>query len=210
MRTVRYVGMLVVVMTGLLSPVISGRRAEAHTWLEVPEYQQAYSLSCEFASLYMVTSYWGAPIHEVDALAVTSWNSNPHLGFRGDITGAWGSTWDYGIYAEPLADIAMYYGYGADVAYAPEAAVLIDYLDAGIPVIVWLSVQYETGWYEWDETGASYRLVPYEHVLVAMGYDDGGVYISDPGPGTYDYLDWDYFLRTWTIMDGMMLAVYPT
>jgi uncharacterized protein YvpB len=189
-------------------PIAIPREVTAHTWLWVPEYKQAYSLSCEFASLYMVTSYWGAPIYEDDSLSVTTWNLNPHLGFRGDITGNWGDTWDYGIYANPLASIAYEFGFGADIVYDPSAEALIRYLDAGIPVIVWASVRYEQGWYEWDEAGNRYKLVPYEHVFVVNGYDDEGVHISDPGPGTYGFLDWTYFLETWAIMDGMMLAVY--
>ena len=49
-------------------------------------------------------------------------------------------------------------------------------------MIVWLSVRYEPGWHDWDDSGSAYRLVPFEHVLVVMGYYDNGVYISDPGP----------------------------
>lgn len=184
-------------------------RSSAHSVLAVPAYQQEYPLSCEFASLYIVTSYWGMPIYEYQSLAVTSWSSNPHYGFRGDIWGAWGNTWDYGIYAESLADIAWNYGYGSDISYGADSGTLTHYLDDGIPVIVWASVLYEPGWYEFDENGDSFKIVPFEHVFVVYGYDDFGVYISDPGPGNYNFLTWDYFLNTWAIMDGMMLAVYP-
>ena len=76
-------------------------------------------------------------------------------------------------------------------------------------MIVWASVRYEQGWYEYDDAGDAYKIVPFEHVFVVSGYDADGVYISDPGPGNYNYLTWDYFLGAWSIMDGMMLAVYP-
>ena len=91
--------------------------------------------------------------------------------------------------------------------YSPDAETLIRYLDAEIAVMVWLSVRNETGWYEWDADGNAHRLVPFEHVLVVNGYDDEGVHISDPGPGTYGFLDWNYFLSTWALKDSMMLSV---
>ena len=183
--------------------------ARAHSLISVAAYQQQYSLSCEFASLYIVTSYWGNPLSEDHALADTSWSANPHHGFRGDITGMWGSTTDYGIYAEPLAELARAHGYRADVSYGADANTMTTYLDQGIPVIVWASVLYEPGWYEYDENGNAFKIVPFTHVFVVNGYDEGGVNIADPGTGTFDYLTWDYFLSTWAIMDGMMLAVYP-
>jgi uncharacterized protein YvpB len=193
----------------VVSPLMGARSAKADSWVGVPEYHQGYGLSCEFASLYMVTAYWGDPIYEDYSISVTGWSDNPHLGFRGDINGAWGNTYDYGVYAEPLADIAWGYGYGADISYGADPNVLASYLDDGVPVIVWISVYGNWGWQEWDDWGGEYRIVPYEHVVVVNGYDDNGVWISDPGTGAYNQLSWSYFLYAWDLMDGMMLAVYP-
>jgi uncharacterized protein YvpB len=193
----------------LFQPLAGIRSAKADTWLGVPEYHQEYSLSCEFASLYMVTAYWGDPIYEDQSLTVTNWSDNPHLGFRGDINGGWGNTDDYGIYPEGLAQIAWDYGYGADISYGADANLLEAYLDDGVPVITWISVFGDWGWQEWDDSGNEFRLVPYEHVVVAIGYDDYGVYISDPGTGAYNQLSWSYFMGAWDLMDGMMLGVYP-
>jgi uncharacterized protein YvpB len=208
LRSARFAALLMTAAL-VLTPLGGARQAKADNWLAVPEYHQEYSLSCEFASLYMVTSYWGDPIYEDQSLAVTAWDDNPHLGFRGDINGGWGSTYDYGIYAEPLADIAWQYGYGADISYGADANLLQLYLDDGVPVITWISVYGDWGWENWDSWGDEYRLVPYEHVVVAIGYDDYGVYISDPGTGAYNELSWSYFMGAWDLMDGMMLAVYP-
>ena len=93
--------------------------------------------------------------------------------------------------------------------YDPSAATLAAYHDSGIPLIVWLSVYHNPGWYEWDSAGDRYKIVPNLHVLVAHGHDDSGVYLSDPGTGWYDHVSWDWFLTAWGIMDGMALAVYP-
>ena len=201
--------MLAVLLAIAGAPLLGTPRVSAHTQLPVVAYQQAYPLSCEFASLYIITAYWGDPIYEDNALATTGWSANPHYGFRGNIWGFWGDTADYGIYAEALGDVAWHYGYGFDVSYGADANILTTYLDQNIPVIVWASVRYEQGWYEYDDAGEAYKIVPFEHVFVVYGYDDDGVYISDPGPGNYNYLTWDYFLGAWSIMDGMLLAVYP-
>jgi hypothetical protein len=45
------------------------------------------------------------------------------------------------------------------------------------------------------------------HVMVAYGYDDGGIYLSDPGSGRFRYYDWGTFRWMWDVMDGMSLAV---
>jgi len=193
----------------VLSPFAGISNAKADVWLAVPQYHQEYGLSCEFASLYMVTAYWGDPIYEDQSLNMTAWSDNPHVGFRGDITGGWGNTTDYGIYAEPLADIASRYGYGFDINYDADPNLLAAYIDDGVPVIVWISVYGNWGWQQWDDYGNEYRLVPYEHVVVVNGYDDYGVSISDPGTGAYNELSWSYFLNAWSLMDGMMVAVYP-
>jgi hypothetical protein len=47
------------------------------------------------------------------------------------------------------------------------------------------------------------------HVLVAYGYDEGGVYLSDPAIGGMKYYDWGTFTWMWSVMDGMALSVYP-
>lgn len=172
-------------------------------------YKQSRSLSCEFASLSIATSVFGAPIPEDEAIALTTWSDNPHFGFRGNIDGPWGVTDDYGIYAEALVPILEVHGFAGEVAYVPDAGYLQAQLDAGHPTIVWIATRGDTGFYETDADGNVFKLVPYEHVVVAYGYDDWGVYIADPGPGVLSYLEWDSFLDAWAVLDGMSLAVYP-
>ena len=46
-----------------------------------------------------------------------------------------------------------------------------------------------------------------DHVVVVNGYDDSGVYISDPAKGTYGFYDWDTFMWMWNVLDGMSLGV---
>ncbi len=45
------------------------------------------------------------------------------------------------------------------------------------------------------------------HVMVAYGYDDVGVSVTDPGKAVYKQYDWDTFLSLWGVMDGMALSI---
>ena len=51
--------------------------------------------------------------------------------------------------------------------------------------------------------------MPGMHVMVAYGYDTDGIYLSDPGSGTYRFYDWATFNSMWGVLDGMALAVHP-
>jgi LysM repeat protein/uncharacterized protein YvpB len=175
----------------------------------IPAYRQARSLSCEYASVYIATSAFGGPIYEEEYLATTPSAENPHLGYRGDIDGVWGRTDDYGIYAEALVPTLHANGYVGEVSYAVDANLLRSNIDAGRPVIVWIATRGDTGFYEVDDEGNSFKLVPWEHVVVVYGYDDVRVYISDPGPGAYDTMSWGSFLEAWAVLDGMALTIYP-
>jgi LysM repeat protein len=176
----------------------------------IPAYKQSRSLSCEYASVYIATAAFGDPIYEEDILWAIPQASNPHAGYRGDIDGPWGNTDDYGVYAEALVPILEGRGFAAEVSYGVDAGYLQSQLDAGRPTIVWISARGEPGFYDWDDEGNRFKLVPYMHVVVAYGYDEGGLYVSDPGPGNYTYYSWSWFLDAWSVLDGMALSVYPT
>lgn len=174
----------------------------------VPAYKQARSLSCEYASAFIATSAFGNGIPESVFWESIPQAQNPHLGYRGDIDGAWGGYDDYGIYPEPLVPVLNAYGFVGEVIYAEgDPSLLTAHLDAGHPVIVWLALWGDTGIVYNDE--GTYTVFAGAHVVTAFAYDDGGVFVSDPGWGSYRYFTWDAFMYHWTIMDGMALAVFP-
>lgn len=174
----------------------------------VPTFLQRYGLSCEYAAASMATAAFGAPIDEDVFRANIGPSENPHWGFRGWIDGAWGGTEDYGIYPEALAPTLEANGFVADVFYAAgDASQLTARLDDGMPVVAWLGFLGEPG-VTMDDAG-SYRLVPGMHAVTVYGYDDYGVYVSDPGSGAYGYHDWDSFMGMWAALDGMAMGVAP-
>ncbi len=174
---------------------------------DVPAYMQMYSLSCEYAAAYIATAAFGAGVPESAFVENIPPSDNPHWGYRGDIHGPWGGTDDYGIYAEALVPTLNDYGFVADVFYGGDVESITARLDAGMPVITWLGYFGHTGWQQSDE--GTYLLAPGMHVVTVYGYDDGGVYLVNPGRGNYDYYAWGDFLDKWSVIDGMALAVAP-
>lgn len=176
----------------------------------VPTYVQQRNLSCEYAAAYIASSAFGAGVPEEAFIANIPSAANPHLGYRGNIDGAWGNTADYGVYPEALAPTLNANGYGVDVFYSyGDPAALKTRLDQGLPVAVWLGYWGDTSFVEVGDDGVSYKLAAGYHVVVAYGYDESGVYVSDPARGEYRSFSWEDFSWMWSVLDGMSMAVYP-
>jgi uncharacterized protein YvpB len=174
-----------------------------------PTYVQQRNLSCEYAALQIATTAWGNGISEYSFDDVVGWSPNPHWGYRGNITGWWGNTDDYGVYAEALAAALPTFGYNGYVFYGQgDASGLMSELDSGVPTLVWLGEWGDQSHYE-ELDGTRYKLTAGMHVVVAYAYDDSGIYVSDPASGTLKHFSWDDFMYMWNVLDGMSLAVTP-
>jgi uncharacterized protein YvpB len=177
----------------------------------VPTYVQQRNLSCEYASLVIAMGAYGVSVSEYDFDDLVGWSDNPHWGYRGDITGWWGNTDDYGVYADALVPALSKFGFWGDAFYGHgDASQLKAYLDQDVPVLVWVGLWGDTGFYDYASDGTPYKLAAGQHVVVAYGYDDGGVYVSDPAHGTKRYFDWATFMNYWNVLDGMSLAIGPS
>lgn len=198
----------------LIPPVRDGSEMESAsasgpvTVPNVVTYKQQRNLSCEYASVHIATSMLGNGIEEhvyIDSMPITL---NPHNGYRGNIDGWWGNTDDYGIYAAPLVPVLNDYGYAGEVFYSMgDADQLIAHIDAGHPVVVWLGFWGDTRERLHDD--GTYSVAAGTHVVTAYGYDDAGVYVSDPATASLDFYSWGEFIEMWRVLDGMSLAVYP-
>ncbi len=146
-----------------------------------PALRQAYPLSCEYAAAEAVTRYWGRPVTQRTFLQEVPADADPHEGFRGAITGHFGGTRDYGVYAEPLVPVLQHYGYSAQVSYSDRAQ-LTATLRHGRPVVVWLtSGRAARPRYTATVDGDTFRLVPGAHAVVAYGFDTTGIDLMDVG-----------------------------
>jgi uncharacterized protein YvpB len=170
-------------------------------------YQQQRSLSCEYASLHIATALLGDPVSEYVFDDLVPLNENPHLGYRGNILGEWGNTDDYGVYNEPLATALRDVGFEADPFYGGQQR-LEQELSQGRPVVVWLGFWGDAGSFDaWSADGTRYQLTTGMHVLVAYGYDQDSVYLTDPGTAVLRQYSWGEFMQMWNVMDGMGLSV---
>lgn len=182
----------------------------ASTALWVPAIQQQRGLSCEYTALSMAMAAFGVDVSEYAFDGIVGWSANPHWGFRGDITGAWGGTDNYGVYAAPLAAAVESFGFWGDAFYANgDASALTSRLDRGEPTLVWIALLGDQSFTEYTEDGTPYLLSAGQHVVVAYDYDENGVYVADPGSGSHRFYDWGWFMNMWGVFDGMSLAVGP-
>ncbi len=192
-----------------LAPAVTAQEGGG-SFVDVGTYVQQRNLSCEYAALTIATASFGTWISEWEFDERVGWSANPHWGFRGDINGWWGNTTDYGVYAEALVAPLAEFGFWGGVFYGQgDAWQLKAHLDDGIPVLVFLGLWGDQGFYEYTEDGTPYKLTPGYHVVVAHGYDESGVYVSDPAIGDYRFFYWGDFMWMWNALDGMSLAVAP-
>jgi len=170
----------------------------------VPEYRQRYGLGSEYASGYIATETFqpGMGIDEDVFQASIGPSENPHWGYRGNIGGD-----GYGAYPEAMAPVLEDNGFVADVFYATDATALTDRIDDGMPVIAWLGDP-AAGLQSFQDAG-SYGVAPGMRALVVYGYDENGVYVSDPTAGEKTHLDWDSFMARWDVLDGMAMGIAP-
>lgn len=176
------------------------------SFLPVVTYQQQRPLSCEYAAVQIATGMIGYTVNEYEMEAVTPLSANPHWGYRGNIWGSWGNTDDYGIYADALIPGLNYYGYNGTTFYG-DTGTLTSAIDNGTPVIVWLGMRGDLSHDEYTGDGTRYQVTAYMHVMVVYGYDEWGVYLSDPGSGGTLWYDWDTFNAMWGVIDNMGLVI---
>jgi len=175
-----------------------------------PTYIQQRNLSCEYASLVIAFGTYGVSVSEYAFDDLVGWSDNPHLGFRGDINGNWGNTTDYGVYAEALVRPVTHFGFRGVAFYGQgDPTPLKRYLDNRVPVLVWLGFWGDQSHIEYASDGTPFKLNEGNHVVVAYGYDDAGVFVSDPASGTANAIAWGDFMSMWSVLGGMGLATWP-
>lgn len=177
----------------------------------MPSAVEASAVGSELTAVTVATSYWGSAVSEGTLLEALESSDNPHLGFRGDYSGEYGGTDNYGTYAGPLAEAIAAHGFVGEVFYADgDASALTSRIDSGLPVVVWMTYQAaEASTERVDDGVRPFTLVTGKQAAVVYGYDDSGVLIVDLSTGGYSHIDWDAFMQSWGYFDGMGLAISP-
>jgi uncharacterized protein YvpB len=194
----------------IAEPATSGEVAQptpSATRLSVARQQQSHNLSCESSAASMVAEYYGVPLSEEEVLALLPFNSNPCLGFRGNVDGPTGGIVDYGVYAGPIADILNARGLQARMVSGGLEGIKAA-ITEGNPVIAWVTYNCLPSTRTTTLIdGQEVTLVPNQHVVVVTGFNADGVWANDPWDGQEDYYSTSDFVRAMSYFGDMAIEV---
>ncbi|MEK7327398.1 MAG: C39 family peptidase [Chloroflexota bacterium] len=180
--------------------------------LDVIGHRQSLPLSCESRSAADWAGYFGVAIDELEFFGRLPVSDNPEVGFAGDVNGKWGNIPpdSYGVHAGPVAALLReYYGLSAEARRDLTWDDLRAELDAGRPVIVWVTGHVSTGKaveYVADD-GQTVIVAPFEHTVIVVGYTDESVSVLD-GSKLYSR-SLDKFLDSWSVLGYMAIVAAP-
>jgi len=180
----------------------------SHVIENFPLMGQWWNLSCEYAATSAATAYFNKTIGQDAFVNMIGYDANPNKGFRGNLSGPWGGTYHYGIYARPILSVLMQNGFPHSYTFNADPMLLRDAINNDRPVVVWITGTYSSmPRYEEESDGEEFMLVPYEHAVTIYGYSEQSVSIMDPAYPAYYTVSWNVFMNAWQQLDGMALAV---
>lgn len=176
--------------------------------LDAPVYKQQHNLSCESSAAAMAADFYGVQVDEADIMAALPRHPNPHLGFRGDVDGSFGGIEDYGVYAEPMRRVLA--DLGLEVSHFSGGVNEIrEHIRQGRLVMAWVTydLQVQSPVQVWFDEGDPVTLVPYEHVVLVVGYNADGLWVNDPYTGISRFYLEGAFTRSFAYLGNMGLVV---
>lgn len=199
MKKIRILGLAILILciVGLITYQVKPYYFHSATWhikkgvqslylhdikkMDVPLISQTKNLNCEATTAAMILQYYGRESNIDTIQAALPLNENPHKGFRGNVDGnIWGFD-DYGVYAEPIADVMTKFGVPAKAYTNISVDFLKQKILAGKPAIIWVNISDphpETKIIDVD--GEKIKLISGEHVAVVSGYENGTWILNDP------------------------------
>lgn len=189
--------------------------------LAVPTYCQNpdYPNGCESAALYMLLQFYGANVTMEDIVNTLPqgpvpyvengirYGANPEREFVGDPR--CGNS--YGVYNEPIRDVAERFRKGAKTKTGASPDDIIAILKTGNPVIAWYTthwdsdeMRYCTEWYDY-QTGETVKYPAYEHAVVINGYDGSNFFYNDSNLGSGVGIGTDFFATVFNELGGRIV-----
>ncbi|MGH2442325.1 MAG: C39 family peptidase [Chloroflexota bacterium] len=170
--------------------------------------KQQHGLTCESSAASMATR---GVLSESRIMAAMPRSWNPNMGFRGNPDGyEHGALVDYGVYAAPVGRALLHYGYRSRVmTYVRDRAIKAS-IRRGWPVVAWVTYQLKKETPRLGSAGGvSFELVPHEHAVLIVGFDNRTIIANDPWDGTVVRYYWRDFNRSWGYFGNMALSVEP-
>ena len=160
-------------------------------WIDLQPICQYPELptGCEITSLAMVLNYHGISADKCDL--ADHYLDKGEVGtvdFRKAFEGDPRDDSSYGCYAPVIVNTANKYLEAAqselraaDIS-GGQLEELFPYIDAGVPVIIWGTLDCAEGYYSvtWNVDGTDMSWYTPEHCRVLVGYEDGQVWTADP------------------------------
>jgi uncharacterized protein YvpB len=184
--------------------------------------RQEHQLTCEVAALRMALNHLGEPVTEEDLLKNLTFSTtgpmtsdgvwgDPNVGFVGDVNGNVYKRTGYGVYAEPIAELASKYASSAVVnsLTLPEILALTRKQH---PVIVWGLLSNNNTIYWNTPEGKQVTAFPGEHARIILGYTGPitrprEIILMDPLYGKIK-MNREKFLADWDTMGRRAVVVY--
>lgn len=201
--------------------------AQTAVYLNAPNIRQDKPLDCEAAALQVALAVAGYNLSQdtifnrlpqdarpavVTNGAAQRWG-DPYAAFVGNVNGAEANFTGYGVYYQPIVNVAAGVGASADGHTGWTVPAIEASIRRGASVIVWMNRNYTaTGvryWTAWD--GRSIPYTTYEHTLVAIGFDSVAQTITsvDVGNGSRVTFSESGYASLLTTFGGMGVAVSP-
>jgi uncharacterized protein YvpB len=174
----------------------------------IPLMKQQHSLTCESSAVSMATR---GQILESQLMSVMPRNANPNVGFRGSPDGQQGTKLvDYGVYAAPLQQALQRYGFASTVMSYGYDRDIKAFINRGWPVVAWVTYALQKATPRLAmHNGVQFVLVPHEHAITIVGYDNRTLIANDPWNRTQVRYFWSQFNQSWGYFGNMALAVEP-
>ncbi len=183
----------------------------ASVLLDVDGRPQTLPLSCEARSAVDWAAYFGTAIDELEFLSRLPLSDNPEVGFVGDVDGRWGQIPPnpYGVHAEPVAALLRDYGVAAQAGRGLSWEDIQAEISSGRPVILWVFGHVWAGGKPVEylaADGTSVVVAPYEHTVMAIGYDAQANVLIRDGRKLY-WRAQQTFLASWAALGNMAITM---
>lgn len=195
--------------------------ANEHIKLPIVFRKQQHALSCETAALAMALNYKGAGVTENELLAQLTFDmkgpkvkgvwGDPENGFVGDVDGSIFYGTGYGVYDEPIKDVAFIYR-DAFSLHEPDLWTVLEQVNSGNPVIVWGLISDTKPVYWKTKDGRDITGYPGEHARIVIGWagditDPTTIVLMDPIYGKIR-VSTDKFLAGWEKLDNRAVVIF--
>lgn len=187
--------------------------------LNVPNYKQKYSLSCEFANIRMVLAYRGINKTEDELIAETPFDNtpksgetwgDPYAGFVGNVKGTYFVD-GYGAYYPVIVnEVSKYRTAESHVGW--NLSSMLNEVKSGNPVIIWSCLICDYPRYWNTPAGKQIYAYQYYHMLTVVGYTgspDNPLTITMNDSVYGRQLTWSksQFLAKWATMNNTAVVV---